>query len=180
MYLFVCLRVIKKVRTVFFNNYIAIHVIWMVNKQFGSDCLKNIIFGGGGGWGGGGGGSLLVTSPIHSSSTDVWITPVLLESREISRSLWKRYKLKIENYMHFQMFCMLGKLHNLYKDCFLKPFFFSNPATVGHLVNPSYNSIPEQFNQTRTIQASNWSVYWRKKRILIINQSVSKYWSCVI
>ena len=39
---------------------------------------------------------------------DVWISPVLLESGEIPRSLWKRYKLKIESYMHFQMICLLG------------------------------------------------------------------------
>ena len=47
--------------------------------------------------------SLLVTLPIHLSSTDVLFTPVLLESGEILRSLWKHYKLKIESYMHFQM-----------------------------------------------------------------------------
>ena len=53
--------------------------------------------------------------------------------------------------MHFQMICLmiclLGKLQNLNKVCFFKLFFFWDPATVGHLVNRSYNSIPEEFSQ---------------------------------
>ena len=53
-------------------------------------------------------GSLFVTLPIHLSSTDVGITPVLLQLGEILRSLWKHYKLKEERYMHFQMICLLG------------------------------------------------------------------------
>ena len=63
---------------------------------------------------------------------------------------------------------------NLYKVCFLKLFFFWDPAIVGHPVNLSYNSISEKFRRTRTIQASNLSVYWRRKRILFTNQSVCK------
>ena len=57
--------------------------------------------------------------------------------------------------MHFQMICLLGKLQNLNKVCFLKRFFFWDPATVEHPVNLSYKSIPEEFSRTRTIQASN-------------------------
>ena len=55
-----CLEVIKNVRTVTFNNYIAIQGVCMVNKQFGLKNNNNFFSG-----------SLLVTLPIHSSSTDV-------------------------------------------------------------------------------------------------------------
>ena len=35
----------KNVRTVFFNDYIAIQVIWMVNKQFGLKINNNFFSG---------------------------------------------------------------------------------------------------------------------------------------
>ena len=81
-----------------FNNYIAIQV---ANKQFGLKNNNNLL-------------PVVVVDfaifVVCSSSTGVRITPVLLESREILRSLWKHYKLKIESYMHFQMFCLMISL----------------------------------------------------------------------
>ena len=62
--------------------------------------------------------------------------------------------------MHFQVISLLGELQNLNKVCFLILFFYKDPATVGHPVNLSYNSIPEEFSRNPTIfQASIWSVY---------------------
>ena len=69
----------------------------MVNKQFGLKNNNNFFF-----W-------LLVGDLANSlDSTDVSITPVLLETGEILRSLWKCYKLKLESYLHFQMICLLS------------------------------------------------------------------------
>ena len=80
---------IKNIRRVFFNNYIAIQV---VNKQFG---LKN-------------NNNLLPVVVVDFAWVALMFeTPVLLESGEIPRSLWMPYKLKIESYMHFQMICLM-------------------------------------------------------------------------
>ena len=74
----------------FFNNYIAIQE---VNKQFG---LKN-------------NNNLLPAVVIIIIVDFVQVALMFeFESGEIRKSLWKRYKLKTESYMHFQMICLLG------------------------------------------------------------------------
>ena len=73
-----------------FNNYIAIQV---VNKQFGLKNNNNLL--------------PVVVVDFARVALMFEFTPVLLESGEIPRSLWKHYKLKIESYMHFQMICLM-------------------------------------------------------------------------
>ena len=80
----------------FFNNYIAIQLIWIVNKQFGFKNNNNF---------------LPVACWWHYQFTRVALMFELLQyysSQEKYWGLWKCYKLKIESYMHFQMLYLLG------------------------------------------------------------------------
>ena len=82
---------IKNVRTVFFfNNYIAVQE---VNKQFGLKYNNNLL------------PAVVIVIVVDFARVALMFE---FESGEIPQSLWKRYKLKIESYMHFQMICLLG------------------------------------------------------------------------